>query len=264
MIRSLFVKAVFAFSLVQCALLFSACSSVEHAEASSRTGVFSMPLRATAGGHSYRLQGTLYVYGPTFQQLDLNVDSSAITTNLPTGSYFANLNNWALTRDDGSGKFLPVSATLASSSTPSFSIFNQATTTVSFQFETDGQIVTVGAGQLNVAIGVHEASLVCTPLGDDCPLETWCAPTELTGAPLKCIPAGPVAWGASCSGPNDCATNSSCFDFGAGAVCLQLCTSAQFNQPCSADDLCTPSGSGYGVCRPNPAAGGGAAGETGK
>lgn len=224
-----------------------------------------MPLLTTAGAHSYRLQGGMYINGPSYQWIDLSTDASSLTLTLPTGSYFANLYTWTLTRDNGSGQFVPVSATLVSGSAPSFSIFNQTSTTVSFQFETDGQIVTIGAGQLNVAIEVEETPALCTPLGSDCPDASWCAPSELTGAALRCIPVGPLTIGAACTAPGDCAANSSCFDRGAGPVCLQLCTSTEFNQPCSTDALCTPSGADYGVCVPNPAgASGGEGGEGGE
>jgi len=262
MIRQLFIKGVLGFGLLHSALLVSACSGDPATESPSSTGTFSMPLLTTAGSHSYRLQGGLYVSGPTFQSFDLGPDAQVLSTNLPTGSYYAYLYSWALSRDDGSGQFVPVSANLVSSSAPSFSIFNQTTTTVSFQFETDGQLVTIGAGQLNLTIGVHETSPVCTPLGADCPAESWCAPTELTGAALRCIPVGPVAIGEACNAPNECAANSSCFDLGGGAVCLQLCSSAEFEQPCGSTATCTPRGTDYGVCVPS-LAGDGAAGDKG-
>lgn len=258
MIRSLFIQAVFAFGLVSGASFVSGCSSDSaHAEGASATGTFSMPLLATAGTHTYRLQGGLYVSGPAYQFFSLDSDASVLSANLPTGNYYANLYAWTLTRDNGSGQFVPVSASLISSGVNAFSIFNQTTTTVSFQFQTDGQIVAVGSGQLNVAIGVHESPLVCTPLGDDCSAGSWCAPTELTGAPLQCIPAGSVALGEACSGPNDCAANSSCFDLGTGvgAACLQLCSESQFNEPCGTGGQCTPKGSTYGVCVLNAASG---------
>jgi hypothetical protein len=144
-----------------------------------------------------------------------------------------------------------VQARLVSSTSPTFTIFNQTTTTVSFQFETDGQIVTVGAGNLNVDVAVEETAPVCSLLGSDCPAETWCAPTELTGAALRCIAEGPVAAGAACRSPRDCAANTSCFDLGAGAVCVPLCEAADFNQPCDSGGLCTQRGIAYGVCEPS-------------
>ncbi|MEO6602061.1 MAG: hypothetical protein ABIQ16_19430 [Polyangiaceae bacterium] len=254
MIRSKSITALFAFGVLSCAAFTGGCSSSDsHAEESSATGTVSMPLVTTAGAHTYRLQGGMYFNGPTFTSLDISSDATVITTTLPTGNYSAYLYYWTLTRDDGTGTFMPVSATLVSDSQPAFTIFNHTATTLSFQFETDGQIVTVGAGQLNVAIGVHEGVPTCTVLGDDCPAESWCAPTELTGAALRCVASGTVAVGESCSAPTDCTANSSCFDFGAGALCQKLCTSAEFNQPCSVNEVCTPSGTEYGVCVPSPA-----------
>jgi hypothetical protein len=261
MIRSMICKTLLGVGLLQGSLLLSGCGSdASHHEESATTGTLSLPLLATAGAHTYRLQGGLYVSGPSFVFLDVNADTTVLTTTLQTGAYTANLYFWTLTRDDGAGNFVPVSATLVSSGSPSFTIFNQTTTTVSFQFETDGQIVTVGAGQLNVDIGVHETPPVCALLGSDCPAGSWCAPTELTGAALSCIAAGAVAEGAACLSPLDCAENSSCFDFGSGAVCMRLCASADFNQPCSSGETCTPQGIDYGVCRPDAAAADGSAG----
>jgi hypothetical protein len=262
MFRSIFVQAVLGFGLIQGAWLTSACSSEPSVAEAQGTGKLSMPLLASAGAHQYRLQGSMIVSGPNSVWLNLDADASVLTAELPTGSYSAYLYTWVLTRDDGTGRFVPVSATLTSSSAPYFSIFNQTTTTVSFQFATDGQIVTVGAGQLNVAIEVTETPAVCTPLGEGCPSNSWCAPTELTGAPLSCIPAGPIAPGGACAGPSECGADSSCFDFGDGAVCLRLCSAAEFNQPCSSSGLCKPRGTDYGVCEPG-ADSGGAGGEAG-
>jgi len=192
----------------------------------------------------------MYVSGPVFNYLDLSGDSEMISTVLPAGDYSAFLYSWTLTRDDGFGNFVPVAATLISSNSPSFSIFNQTTSTISFQFETDGQLISVGSGSLNVAVDVNETPGVCTPLGSDCPAGTWCAPPELTGAPLSCVNEGPVALSESCSSPSDCVGGASCFDFGAGALCTPLCSSADFGQACADGGTCTPQGVDYGVCSP--------------
>jgi hypothetical protein len=252
MIRSIFAKILLGFCLVPASLLLGACSGSEPAPASepATTGSLSLPLLASAGSHTYRLQGGLYVYGPTFTSLDLNAETSLLTTALQTGSYTANLYSWQLTRDDGAGNFWPVTAVLVSSSSPSFTIFNQATTSLSFQFETDAQLVTVGSGALELTIDVNETAPVCTPLGDDCAVGTWCAPPELTGEPLGCIAEGSVAEGEPCSSPLDCAANSSCYNFGSGAVCRRLCASVDFDEPCSSGGVCTPQGVDYGVCIP--------------
>jgi hypothetical protein len=215
-------------------------------------GSLSLPLLAQAGGHTYRLQGSMYVSGPSFTYLDLGTDAEVVTTTLPTGSYYGYLYWWTLLRDDGSGNFQPVQATLLSSVSPSFSIFNQTTSTISFEFETDGQIVKVGSGSLRVEVAVSEKAPICTPLGDGCPDGTWCAPSELTGAPLACVAEGAVALGEKCSSPLDCVAGASCFDFGAGPICARLCSSADFEQPCDEGGTCTAQGAEYGVCVPTP------------
>jgi hypothetical protein len=156
-----------------------------------------------------------------------------------------------------------VDATLVSSSSPSFAIFNQTTTTIVFQFQTDGQIITIGSGQLNVAVSVTETPPVCAPLGSDCAPGSWCAPPELTGERLRCIAEGPVAPGATCASPQDCAANSSCFDLGAGPICVPLCARADFNQACGSGGTCTPKGAEYGLCLPGAPDTDGGAGDGG-
>lgn len=253
MIRSTFSKILLGFGLVHGSLFLSGCSGGDTAPAAetSEAGSLSMPLLTSTGGHTYRLQGTLLVSGPTYEYLDLGGDVQVLSRSLPTGSYWAYLYSWSLTRDDGAGNFVPVAANLVSSSQPSFTIFNQATSTISFDFATDGQIVTVGAGTLNVDVNVTETPAVCTPLGDGCEPGSWCAPSELTGAPLSCIPEGPIAVGEPCHSPLDCVANSSCFDFGQGARCTPLCTQADFGQLCGTGGTCTPQGVDYGVCEPD-------------
>lgn len=253
MIRSMVLRALVGVAVLNGALFASACSgdAQQREGEPAATGTLSMPLRAVSGEHTYRLEGALQISGPLLTYLDLGGDSEVLTTTLPTGEYGANLYYWSLTRDDGEGNFLPVSAALVSSSYAYFSIFNQATTSVSFEFVTDGQLVAIGAGALNVDIVVNETPAACAPFGSDCPTGTWCAPPELTGATLGCIQAGPVAVGAACSSPLDCAANASCFDFGAGAVCTALCGSADFDQPCGSGGTCLAQGIEYGVCAPD-------------
>jgi hypothetical protein len=241
-----------AVGLMSSALFATACSGAPAAEQEERAnGTLSLPLLATAGAHTFRLQGSMYVSGPLFAYLDLSGDSEMVSTPLPAGDYSAYLYSWALTRDDGFGNFAPVDARLISSSSPVFSIFNQTTSTLSFQFETDGQLVSVGSGSLHVDVDVRETPGVCTPLGGDCPAGSWCAPPELTGAPLRCIDEGSVQLGESCSSPSDCVRNASCFEFGAGARCAALCSSADFGQACSDGGTCTAQGVDYGVCSPS-------------
>lgn len=247
MFRSLLTRLLLGSCVISGCVSLSACGSGSAPQDErSVTGTLRLPLLTTVGAHTYRLQGGLYVNGPVFESLDVNAD--ALSVSLPTGDYSAYLYTWQLTRDDGTGNFRPVAATLTSSANPSFSIYNGATSTVSFEFETDGQLVTIGTGALIVDIDVQETPAICSPLGDDCGDGNWCPPPELTGNPVSCVAAGPLAEGEACGSPLECAANTSCFDFGAGAHCVRLCDRTEFEQPCSSGGLCTAVGADYGVC----------------
>jgi hypothetical protein len=245
-------KALLTFCLLHGTVLLNGCSTDASDDSdATETGTLSMPLITSAGVNTYRLQGDMSLYGPIFTYLHLGGDTEAVTETLPTGDYQASLFAWALERELSPGNFVPVSANLVSNSTQVFSIFNQTTTSLSYQFETDGQNVSVGSGQLTVTIDVAEIPPVCSVLGGDCPEETWCAPSELTGATLACIAQGPVPVGEPCESPAACTGNTSCFDFGSGPVCTPLCLPAEFNESCSSGGVCTPQGVEYGVCTPS-------------
>jgi hypothetical protein len=206
----------------------------------------------TVGEHVYRFSYfQLFVY-PVGVVLSASgaADETVLTTSLQTGQYQASLWNWALERDDGSGNFSPVQADLVSSSYVPFEILNGSTTTLSFQFSTDGQIITVGSGGLNVTAKIEERAPVCAPLGADCGDGLWCPPAELTGAPLACRYAGSLELGAACGSPADCPANASCVDSGTGPVCTALCSSAAFDTACPSGGTCTAVGREYGVCTP--------------
>jgi hypothetical protein len=230
-----------------------ACSNGDSSpEESASTGTVTMPLITTVGDNTYRLNAVLEIYGPTFTFLSTSDDpaETSLSTPLPTGDYTAYLSNWSLEILDASGNFVPVSATLTSAYYANFTIFNQSTSTIAFQFETDGVVVTVGAGRLNVNFGITEVPAVCAIFGSDCAAGSWCAPPELTGSPLSCIGEGAVPVGQVCLSPRDCVANASCFDFGGGAVCGALCAPAEFDAACASGGTCIPVGAEYGVCVP--------------
>jgi hypothetical protein len=239
------------FGVIQGSFFVSGCNREPAPEPEpTTTGSLSLPLRASAGDHVYRLTGSLYVYGSSWAYLDLSADSEVASVSLATGAYSAELYGWSLYRDDGAGNLLAVSASLVSTPYPTFDIFNQTSTSISFQFETDGYPVTIGMGALNVDIDVTETPGTCAPLGSDCPDGAWCVPPELIGSEVRCISAGPVDLGAACRSPLDCVANSSCFDFGSGAQCAELCSSVEFGLPCASGGTCTAQGVEYGVCAP--------------
>jgi hypothetical protein len=236
--------------------LMAGCSSKVPAEAESSTsGTVSLPLTASSNGHTYRLSNTyVYITGPqpTYLLSSNNPDEKVLTTSLQSGSYVAYLYGWTLEQDNGHGSFLPVQASLVSSYAVPFTIFNGTSSTVSYQFSTDGVIVVVGSGKLNVAVNVEEHGAACTPFGDDCATGTWCPPTGLTGAPRACVNFGTLPLGEPCSSPTECVANSSCFDLGNGPKCTELCPLEAVGSECSAGGTCEESGPDYGVCRPAP------------
>lgn len=236
------------------------CAADDHAPASGaavdeEVGVIALPLTTQVNGHTYRLRNvSLYISGPQSTYLYDSGDSAqtAISTTLPTGTYYAYLyDGWRLERDDGTGAFWPVVANRLSGPA-SFTIFNGATSTLSYQFQTDGVIVTVGSGQLRVTAGVQEIPAVCTPFGTDCGDGAWCPPTTLTAMARACVAAGATPVGSRCASPTECVANASCFDLGEGPVCAALCPPAQFDGPCSdASTVCqAAAGAEFGVCRP--------------
>jgi len=137
--------------------------------AADPVGRISLPLTTTVDDHQYRLNNVyIQIYGPQYAALNsYGSTDPTLNANLQTGDYQAYLYSWTLERDDGSGNFVGVKADLISSSAVSFSIYNGSTTTIGYQFRTDGFIVVVGQGQLRIAIAVDETAPVCTPLGSD-------------------------------------------------------------------------------------------------
>lgn len=234
----------------------------------STTGTLSLPLVTQVGEHTYRLVASLDVYGPVYTSLYTGEDaSSVLTTTLPTGNYTAYLTRWSLERLGDDGIYQAVSANLTSGYYQNFPIYNQSTTSISFQFETDGVIVVIGSGQLKINIDVKERAPACTILGDDCPQDSWCAPPGLTGMPLQCVPAGYAVLGSACAAPTDCQANATCLDFGTGPTCTALCAVANAGQHCNDTSICTKVATDYGLCIPEgasiPDAGAGGSTSTG-
>lgn len=227
----------------------STAASTEGVEA---MGTVSVPLVTTTNGHIYRLRtASISIWGPTYTYLNTDGTSSqtVLSTNLRTGNYSAQLYNWTLERDDGAGNFGPVTGTLLNN-TNHFTIANGATTTLVFQFQTDGVIVTVGSGRLDVKVKVDEIAPVCAPFGTDCGEGRWCPPSGLTGRALACRFHGSVDLGQPCFGPGDCIANSTCLDLGSGPVCTALCAPSSFGAACGSGDPCVRCRADYGICLP--------------
>jgi hypothetical protein len=178
-------------------------------------------------------------------------DETRLQIELPTGSHTAALYAWTLEQDDGNGEYRPVNAELISSYAVAFEVLNGSTTTISFQFETNGQVITVGAGALAVSAEVTELPTACTPFGDDCGEGAWCPPSGLTGAYLACRAAGPLDLGESCSSPADCPSNSTFSELDGAPSCVALCESSDVSSPCESGGVCQAKASDYGLCIPS-------------
>jgi hypothetical protein len=219
------------------------------------TGQVSLPLVTHVGDSTYRLAGVyLQIWGPRFAILTSSDDPNEtfLSTSLPTGNYTAYLNGWQLQKDDGSGQFVRVEAQLASPAQVSVVVFNGSVSTITYQFQTDGVVVRMGTGQVRVVAEVSEIPSTCTPFVGGCGDGAWCPPAGLTGAPLACLPAGPIAVGQPCGGPSDCSPNASCVDPGTGEppVCRSLCPPSLFGAACDDGGACTEVAPDYGVCTP--------------
>lgn len=234
-----------------------ASNTAPHEEAAA-TGVVNIPLETTANGHTYRLtRAYLSIRGPTYRSLWTNgpPGETTLSTTLQTGDYSLEMYSWALQRDDGEGNFGPVQANLLNPYN-SFTIANGVTTTVVFQFRSNGVIISIGSGHLDMKVAVQEVAPACQPFGDDCGSGSWCPPAGLTGTDLSCHPAGSVALGQPCTGPGDCVVNSTCLDFGGGAVCTELCPSSSFGAACASGAACVRCRIDYGICLPASGDGG--------
>lgn len=221
-------------------------------QAPAATGTVDLPLRAVVGDEVYRLSNVALLVRPSYTWLSASNDpnETVLRASFPAGRHSAELHTWSLERAGANGTFHPVDAQLVSSSSVEFTIFNGTTTTISFQFETDGQIVTVGSGELQVTIDVTRTDAACTPFGNDCPAGSWCPPAALTGAPLACIAEGNVAPGEACSSPLDCVAGSTCLRRGDATTCTELCPSESIGTPCASGGVCQPRGTDYGACLP--------------
>jgi hypothetical protein len=238
--------------LLCCPVCFvPACGgSDDGSESNPELGALSLPLVTNVNGHSYRLSGSLSVLGNYYAWFELAGDSEVLSVPLNTGSYVARLDYWQLSRDDGTGNFVNVPSSLVSGDHAQFRIYAGTSSTIAFTFETDGVLVRVGSGNLDVRVNVEEIAPLCEPFAAGCGEGAWCPSAELTGAPRACVAAGVLALGTACSGPLDCVADSSCFDFGSGAACTALCPATLFGQPCSEATECIPAGSDYGICTP--------------
>jgi hypothetical protein len=115
------------------------------------------------------------------------------------------------------------------------------TSSVNFQFQTSGVVITTGT--LNIGIGVTEVDggtgQACTPFAPNtCPANQWCGPSG-TGA--ACQTGGTGTQNAMCTAAVPCANNFICVTQSAtmSGLCKQACQPGATNG-CMAGTVCTP------------------------
>lgn len=145
-----------------CAL--TACSNTA-APSEKNSGSVAFALVAHTADHSYRLRDATFditrAGGELVASLDSETDPDAerLTQRLDPGGYHVQLqDDWLLARIEPSGPDTIVDAFLESpmSGGADFEIIDDATTTVPYQFVTDGIPIGFGTGEVAVVIGVRE------------------------------------------------------------------------------------------------------------
>lgn len=207
-------------------------------------GTVALSLTGQANGKTYRLRhATFDVTGPTTTTLDSETDPNGtiLAATLATGGYSITLQDgWSLERLDPMGA-QTVSAQLGSPNPQSFMIGSGSTARVAFQFVTDGTIVNIGTGTLEVSIGVTDTSSAnCDWLA-----QTGCAMGEacyFTGEGTVCAnPFDTKPAGQPCTFQNECLAPGFC---GASAadpmvgVCVAACAVDGMGPTCPAGQSC--------------------------
>jgi hypothetical protein len=131
----------------------------------AQTGALSLPLTAVgASGAVYRLRQGVFsvtrVATGAVTQLSTEQDplSATLQASLDSGDYVVALQDgWVLERAVGSTVTL-VAATLVSPAVQSVAISANGEAALSFQFDTNGELVQFGEGQLVIDIGVTEGA----------------------------------------------------------------------------------------------------------
>ncbi|WP_437670726.1 hypothetical protein [Sorangium sp. So ce131] len=156
-LQQIFVCSMLAAVAMQVGCGAEAPDDVEQA---SEVGSISLALVGTsATGATYRLSNAWFdIYGPTNRLVYGSTETPVITEVLPVGRYDVYLEqHWTLERWIGAS-YQPVQAVLTSPNPQPVFINEGATATVVFQFRADGDIITVGQGSLDIAIGVDDTA----------------------------------------------------------------------------------------------------------
>ena len=143
------------------ALALVSCSAPRNAGYAE--GTLSMRLSTEVNGVTYRLREALFEVSGAESLTLSSGDSPSIEQLLTAGDYTVNLSDgWRLEREFPSG-FQTVAAELVSPNPAPFTVVAGQTTDVAYVFETDGTIVSMGEGTLNLRIQVNETGSPVTP-----------------------------------------------------------------------------------------------------
>jgi FG-GAP-like repeat len=144
-------------SLLLLPLLLLACQGAPAEGGVVHTGSVQMALVSSSNGATYRLHGAQFaVTGPTPTTLDSDVqpDATQLTTTLAVGDYQVALQDgWDLERLDN-GTYETIQATLISPNPTAFTISDGGVTSLVYQFQTSGGVITIGTGTLDIGIAV--------------------------------------------------------------------------------------------------------------
>ncbi len=168
------------------------CSSSGPVEASdaSELGTITLPLTAIGGsGAVYRLRQAVFEVSPfngggaAFLLSEQDPLASTLESTLPSGSYSVFLQNgWFLERALGN-ELTVVAATLLSPSVQSVNVQNNGEVSLLFAFETNGEVLEFGQGQLVIDIEVNENGGGGGPLSFNSLIQT--NPQALTSFSLR-------------------------------------------------------------------------------
>lgn len=250
------------FALCIGALSVSGCASGSGDKGESAhegdVGTLALALTGQTNGTTYRLRNAIFdIAGPTMTTLNSESDpnGAVLAATLATGGYSITLENgWSLEKVGAMGA-QTVNATLASPNPTSFMVGSGSTASVVFQFSTDGTIVQIGTGRVEVSIGVTETGATgCNILAQTgCPMGQACYFGGDDGITPMCAQVGDTKpAGASCMSQTECATPGLCGspDGGVTVECIAACALDGMGPSCPAGLTCIDGGLGgnIGAC----------------
>jgi hypothetical protein len=180
------VRLVVWFLTAACVPLCVAGCSDGAAQRSEPIGTMEMTLLgASTSGKVYRLRnGIIAISGTSITTVNTedHLAENAIQLELKEGGYLAELETgWTLERQDA-GVFGPVNAVLTSTNPLPFTVVDQQTTSVRFQFNAGDDVVDIGNGRVVIGIDVEDCDVgngnVCDTDGDGFAVPADCDDTD--------------------------------------------------------------------------------------